>query len=133
MLEHDPEKSKYLGYKSYQLFIAQRYEESYNIAKDNRTPHLEPIRKTIESLKLIRKKSVSVDELLRIMQVLTEGKSGMSLPIKMFYYDNSIRKDKKGYEKIVRFLLRYYNAKWKKPQFSYDAESKTLMIFRKRV
>lgn len=128
VLEHDPEKGKYLSYKAYQLFIAQKYEESYNIAKNNRSTHLEPILKVIEALKINRKKTVSVDELLRIMQVLTEGKSGMSLPVKMFYYDNSIRKDKRGYEKIVRFLLRYHNAKWKKPQFSYDAVSKTMTI-----
>ncbi len=128
VLEHDPQKEKYLGYKAYQLFVAQRYAESYEIAKKSDIQSSVFIVNTLEKLKLNNKKSLKIGEFVELMKVLTVGKNSMSLPIKMVYYDLGKRKNRSGYEKVVQFLLRYYNVKWKKPKFAYDQTTKTMTI-----
>lgn len=129
-LQHDPEKGKSLGFKRYLLFISQQYKACYELSKAYKFSSANFLKDVITKFKLHEKESITIDELVDVINHLAKvTRNNSSLPVKMLYYDMAKRKSLKGgYDKLVEAVLKFYNPQWKKRLFSYNAKSKTLVI-----
>ncbi|VGO15659.1 Serine/threonine-protein kinase PknD [Pontiella desulfatans] len=67
-----------------------------------------------------------LENLIRDLRVFKGTRKSMME--KMLVCDNEFRKDKSGYDQIVRVVLEGWNSRWTHGQFDYDPQAKTLRL-----
>jgi serine/threonine-protein kinase len=72
---------------------------------------------------------LSIDQLGELIRDLRIFKgTRMSMMEKMLVCDNEYRKDKTGYERVVRVVLAGWNGRWTAGRFEYDPHKKSLLL-----
>ena len=65
-------------------------------------------------------------DLIRDFQVFKGNRRAMME--KMLVCDNEFRKDRAGYDQVVRAVLEGWNGRWTQGRFEYDSQTKTLLL-----
>ncbi|WP_372807410.1 protein kinase domain-containing protein [Pontiella sp.] len=72
---------------------------------------------------------LTIDQLSQLMIDLRPLKSNRKpLMEKMLVYDNAVRTDKAGYEKVVEAVLFGWNWRWTQGRFEYDSRKASLLL-----
>jgi serine/threonine-protein kinase len=126
--EKDPEPRR-PSQIAYCYFIMQDFATAneYYALGDGGEVKLAKLSRKYEKLK--EGKLLSVDQLANfIADCHSEKKIWKPLLEKILLCDNELRRDKAGYEKVVREILAGWNEQWTAGRFEYDSQESSLLL-----